>query len=97
MECKHYKHLTYSTDFGYNIISHNACIVIINVMYTNQFSKHHCRIWCLFQCQAIVVGLMSAVVAVVMVGVTQQEFSLSHTLLLCSCSLITSSIASLVL
>jgi len=51
----------------------------------------------IFQCQAIVVGLMSAIVAVVMVAVTQQEFSLSHTLLLCSCSTITSSIASLLL
>ncbi|PNF18092.1 Solute carrier family 41 member 1 [Cryptotermes secundus] len=51
----------------------------------------------LVQCQAIVVGLMSAVVAIAMVAVTQQEFSLSHTLLLCSCSIITSSIASLLL
>jgi hypothetical protein len=40
---------------------------------------------------------MSAVVAIAMVAVTQQEFSLSHTLLLCSCSIITSSIASLLL
>ncbi|XP_069693795.1 solute carrier family 41 member 1-like isoform X2 [Periplaneta americana] len=51
----------------------------------------------LVQCQAIVVGLMSAVVAIVMVGITQQQFNLSHTLLLCSCSIITSSIASLLL
>ncbi|XP_021915142.1 solute carrier family 41 member 1-like isoform X2 [Zootermopsis nevadensis] len=51
----------------------------------------------LVQCQAIVVGLLSAVVAVVMVAITQQEFSLSHTLLLCSSSIITSSIASLLL
>jgi hypothetical protein len=40
---------------------------------------------------------MSAVVAIAMVAVTQQEFSLSHALLLCSCSIITSSIASLLL
>nr|CAD7256451.1 unnamed protein product [Timema shepardi] len=51
----------------------------------------------LVQCQAIVVGLMSAVVAVIMVAISRQEFDLSHTLLLCSCSVITSSIASLIL
>ncbi|PSN46730.1 hypothetical protein C0J52_00885 [Blattella germanica] len=49
------------------------------------------------QCQAIVVGMMSAVVAIVMVLITQQKFEVSHTLLLCSCSIITSSIASLLL
>ena len=52
---------------------------------------------CLLQCQAIVVGMLSAVVAIVMVSITQHKFELSHTLLLCSCSIITSSIASLLL
>ncbi|XP_066995133.1 solute carrier family 41 member 1 isoform X2 [Anabrus simplex] len=51
----------------------------------------------LVQCQAIVVGLLSAVVAVIMVAIQRQEVDLSHTMLLCSCSIITSSIASLVL
>ncbi|XP_063218614.1 solute carrier family 41 member 1-like [Bacillus rossius redtenbacheri] len=51
----------------------------------------------LVQCQAIVVGMMSAMVAVLMVAISRQEFDFSHTLLLCSCSIITSSIASLIL
>ncbi|KAK7871361.1 hypothetical protein R5R35_006072 [Gryllus longicercus] len=52
----------------------------------------------LVQCQAIVVGLLSAVVALAMVYILEkEEFNIRHTMLLCSCSIITSSIASLVL
>ncbi|KAL0268801.1 UNVERIFIED_CONTAM: hypothetical protein PYX00_010615 [Menopon gallinae] len=51
----------------------------------------------LVQCQAIVVGLLSSVVAVVMVAALRQQFNLTHTLMLCACSLITASVASLIL
>lgn len=51
----------------------------------------------LVQCQAIVVGLLSSVMAVVMVAGMRQEFDIDHTLFLCACSILTASVASFVL
>uniref|UniRef100_A0A1B6LXV5 SLC41A/MgtE integral membrane domain-containing protein n=1 Tax=Graphocephala atropunctata TaxID=36148 RepID=A0A1B6LXV5_9HEMI len=51
----------------------------------------------LVQCQATVVGLLSSVVAVLMVAGLRQDFNLHHTLLLCACSTLTASIASFIL
>lgn len=51
----------------------------------------------LIQCQAIVVGLLGSVVAVVMGGIKTSEFELDHAFLLCASSLVTASLASLVL
>ncbi|XP_018578440.1 solute carrier family 41 member 1-like [Anoplophora glabripennis] len=51
----------------------------------------------LIQCQAIVVGFLGAVVAVVMGGIKSNDVELDHAYLLCASSLVTVSIASLVL
>ncbi|KAG5899713.1 hypothetical protein JTB14_030104 [Gonioctena quinquepunctata] len=51
----------------------------------------------LIQCQAIVVGFLGAVVAVVMGGIKNKEVELDHAYLLCASSLVTVSIASFVL
>lgn len=51
----------------------------------------------LVQCQAIVVGLLSSVMAVVMVAGMRQEFDIDHTLFLCACSILTASVASFLL
>lgn len=50
-----------------------------------------------FQCQAIVVGFLGAIVAVVMGGIKSNQFELDHAYLLCASSLVTVSIASFVL
>uniref|UniRef100_A0A0A9YJ14 Solute carrier family 41 member 2 n=1 Tax=Lygus hesperus TaxID=30085 RepID=A0A0A9YJ14_LYGHE len=51
----------------------------------------------LVQCQAIVIGLLSAVVTVGCVFITNQEASLNNSILLIACSMTTASIASFIL
>lgn len=51
----------------------------------------------LVQCQAIVVALLSSIVALLMGYLMHNDFILTHSLLLCACSLITASIASFIL
>ncbi|XP_076262435.1 solute carrier family 41 member 1-like [Rhynchophorus ferrugineus] len=51
----------------------------------------------LIQCQAIVVGFLGALVAVVMGGIKSNEVELDHAYILCASSLVTVSIASFVL
>ncbi|XP_069694260.1 solute carrier family 41 member 1-like isoform X2 [Periplaneta americana] len=51
----------------------------------------------LIQCQAIVVGFLGSVVAIVMGGITTNKFELDHAFLLCASSLVTASLASFVL
>ncbi|XP_049822008.1 solute carrier family 41 member 1-like isoform X2 [Aethina tumida] len=51
----------------------------------------------LIQCQAIVVGFLGALVAVVMGGIKSNDVELDHAYLLCASSLVTVSIASFVL
>ncbi|KAF7989509.1 hypothetical protein HCN44_008183 [Aphidius gifuensis] len=51
----------------------------------------------LIQCQAIVVGFLGSVVAIVMGGFRNGTVSLDHTYLLCASSLVTASLASFVL
>lgn len=49
------------------------------------------------QCQAIVVGFLASTAAVVMGWIPDGEFDLHHTLLLCASSVVTASLASLIL
>jgi len=49
------------------------------------------------QVQAIVVGLLAALVAHLMDLVMSQKFELDHLLLLCACGIVTASVASLIL
>ncbi|XP_031335370.1 solute carrier family 41 member 1-like isoform X3 [Photinus pyralis] len=51
----------------------------------------------LTQCQAIVVGLLGSLVAVIMGGIRSNEVELAHVLLICASSLLTVSLASFVL
>lgn len=51
----------------------------------------------LIQCQAIVVGFLGSVIAVVMGAIKSNEVELDHAYLLCASSLVTVSLASLVL
>ncbi|XP_066997122.1 solute carrier family 41 member 1 [Anabrus simplex] len=51
----------------------------------------------LIQCQATVVGFLASLAAVVMGWVPDGEFSIAHALLLCASSLVTASMASLIL
>ncbi|XP_070557928.1 solute carrier family 41 member 1-like [Ptychodera flava] len=51
----------------------------------------------LTQCQAIVVGFLASVAAVIMGWIPDGEFNMHHTLLLCASSLVTASFASLIL
>lgn len=51
----------------------------------------------LFQCQAIVVGFLGSIVAIVMGGIKSSDVELDHAYLLCASSLVTVSLASLVL
>lgn len=51
----------------------------------------------LIQCQAIVVGFLGSLVAIVMGGVKSNEVELDHSYILCASSLITVSIASFIL
>nr|CAD7591127.1 unnamed protein product [Timema genevievae] len=51
----------------------------------------------LIQCQAIVVGFLGSVVAIVMGGIKSYSVELDHAFLLCASSLVTSSLASFVL
>lgn len=50
-----------------------------------------------FQCQAIVVGFLGSVAALIMEASKTQTFNLDHAFLLCASSLVTASIASFVL
>lgn len=50
-----------------------------------------------FQCQAIVVGFLGSLVAIVMGGIKTNKFELDHAFLLCASSLVTASLASFVL
>lgn len=52
---------------------------------------------CLSQCQAIVVGFLASVAAVVMGWIPEGHFDLLHALLLCAAALVTASLASLIL
>jgi len=49
------------------------------------------------QCQAIVVGFLGSVAALIMEASKTQTFNLDHAFLLCASSLVTASIASFVL
>lgn len=49
------------------------------------------------QCQAIVVGFLGSVIAIVMGGIKSNDVELDHAYLLCASSLVTVSLASLVL
>lgn len=49
------------------------------------------------QCQAIVVGFLASVAAVVMGWIPEGHFDLLHALLLCAAALVTASLASLIL
>ncbi|XP_030748814.1 solute carrier family 41 member 1-like isoform X2 [Sitophilus oryzae] len=51
----------------------------------------------LIQCQAIVVGFLGALVAIVMGGIKSNEVELDHAYILCASSLVTVSIASFIL
>ncbi|XP_021914361.1 solute carrier family 41 member 1-like isoform X3 [Zootermopsis nevadensis] len=51
----------------------------------------------LIQCQAIVVGFLGSLVAIVMGGIKTNKFELDHAFLLCASSLVTASLASFVL
>lgn len=51
----------------------------------------------LIQCQAIVVGFLASVAAVVMGWIPEGHFDLLHALLLCAAALVTASLASLIL
>jgi cation transporter-like permease len=51
----------------------------------------------LIQCQAIVVGFLGSVAALIMEASKTQTFNLDHAFLLCASSLVTASIASFVL
>ncbi|XP_037091563.1 solute carrier family 41 member 1-like [Pollicipes pollicipes] len=51
----------------------------------------------LIQCQAIVVGFLASTAAIVMGWIPDGEFNIHHTLLLCASSVVTASLASLVL
>lgn len=52
---------------------------------------------CPTQCQAIVVGFLASVAAVVMGWIPEGHFDLLHALLLCAAALVTASLASLIL
>jgi solute carrier family 41 len=49
------------------------------------------------QCQAIVVGFLASLAAVIMGWVPEGKFDLAHGLLLCASSVVTASLASFVL
>ena len=51
----------------------------------------------LFQCQAIVVGFLASVAAVIMGWIPAGEFDMLHALLLCAGALVTASFASFIL
>lgn len=50
-----------------------------------------------FQCQAIVVGFLASLFAMIMGWIPEGEFNMGHALLLCASSLVTASLASLIL
>lgn len=53
---------------------------------------------CLFvQCQAIVVGFLASVAAVVMGWIPEGKVDINHALLMCAAALVTASLASLIL
>lgn len=52
---------------------------------------------CLVQCQAVFVGFLAAMAAVVMGWVPEGNFSIHHAMLLCASSVLTASVASVVL
>ncbi|XP_049954946.1 solute carrier family 41 member 1-like [Schistocerca serialis cubense] len=51
----------------------------------------------LVQSQAIIVGLLAAILSVLMVAVYHGKFNIIHALLVCSCGVLTASVASLIL
>ena len=51
----------------------------------------------LIQCQAIVVGFLASVAAVVMGWIPEGDFNILHSLLLCASALVTASFASFIL
>lgn len=51
----------------------------------------------MFQCQAIVVGFLASLAAMIMGWVPEGKFDLNHGMLLCASSLVTASLASFVL
>ncbi|XP_014245022.1 solute carrier family 41 member 2 isoform X2 [Cimex lectularius] len=52
---------------------------------------------CLVQCQAVVIGLLSSVVAILLVVVFHHKINISHAIMVCACSITTASIASFLL
>jgi solute carrier family 41 len=52
---------------------------------------------CCVQCQAIVVGFLASLAAMIMGWVPEGKFDVAHGLLLCASSLVTASLASFVL
>lgn len=50
-----------------------------------------------FQCQAIVVGFLASVVAMIMGWIPEGKFNIHHGLLLCASSVLTAAVASFVL
>jgi len=51
----------------------------------------------IFQCQAIVVGFLASVAAVILGWIPDGHFDVNHALILCTSSVVTASIASFVL
>lgn len=54
-------------------------------------------VFCYFQCQAIVVGFLGSIVAIVMGAIKSSSVELDHAFLVCASSVVTASLASFVL
>lgn len=59
--------------------------------------KFFCLLVILLQAQAIIVGLLAAILAMILGWVPQQKFNLMHGFLLCTGSVLTAAVASFIL
>jgi solute carrier family 41 len=81
----------------WSMIAANLTLIQVSFRHNRQnmcFIQTKCY-W--FQCQAIVVGFLGSVAALIMEASKTQTLNLDHAFLLCASSLVTASIASFVL
>jgi solute carrier family 41 len=70
---------------------------LIQVFNTTNCVSNNILIFLFFQCQAIVVGFLASMAAMIMGWIPEGKFDIDHGLLLCASSLVTASLASFVL
>jgi solute carrier family 41 len=71
--------------------------IALSVQVKAMFYTYVTLVMCCAQCQAIVVGFLASLAAMIMGWVPEGKFDVAHGLLLCASSLVTAAVASFML